>query len=191
MSRRRCTTPITLDTLAGYWLGELDAGAEAPVAEHLLGCEHCSAALQRLVDLGDGIRALTSRGLLRTVVSDDFVKRLADGGLRVREYAVARNGSVNCTVAPDDDVVISRLQAPLADVERLDLLVLDAAGGAAERLQDIPFDRATVEVVLAANVQQLRRLPRMVMRMRLVAVERGGQRVLGDYSFDHTPWPGN
>ncbi len=188
MSRRPCSTPLTLATLAEYWLGDLDEAGETPMAEHLLGCDRCSAALRNLVDLGAGIRALVGRGVLRTVVSEEFVARLVAGGLRLREYTVARNGSVLCTVAPDDDMVIARLQAPLDGVEQLDLLVFDPAGRETERLQDIPFSPAAAAVVLASNVEQLRQLPRTQMRMRLVAVEGGGQRLLGEYTFDHTPW---
>jgi len=188
VSRRGCTTPLAPATLAEYWLGDLDAASEAPIAEHLLGCDHCTAALQDLVDLGAGIRALVRRGVLRALVSEEFVARLAAGGLRVREYTVERNGGVLCTAAPDDDLVVARLQAPLDDVGRLDLLIFDAEGGVAERLQDIPFNPAAAQVLVAWNVEQLRQLPKTTMRTQLVAVERGGQRVLGDYTFNHTPW---
>jgi hypothetical protein len=191
MSRRPCATPLSLATLAEYWLGDLDETAEAPITEHLLGCDQCSAALQQLAQLGAGIRALVRRGSLQAVVDEAFLGRLAVAGLRVREYAVARNGSVFCTVRPDDDLLIARLEAPLAGVERLDLRMLDAADREMDRMQDIPFDRAATQVLLASNMEQLRQLPRSTIRMQLVAVEPGGPHVLGEYTFNHTPWTEN
>jgi hypothetical protein len=108
--------------------------------------------------------------------------------LRLREYRVPRDGSVHCTVAPDDDLLISRLQAPLAGVERLDLVTRE--GDATERLNDIPFSAAAGEVVLVPRVDRIRALRESTATMWLIAVEQGGERVLGEYRFFHTPWPG-
>jgi len=38
---------------------------------------------------------------------------LAERKVRLREYRVPRNGSVNCSVAPEDEMVIARLDVPL------------------------------------------------------------------------------
>jgi len=186
----RCASPIPLATLAEYWLGELDAAREAELDEHLLGCDYCSTELQRLADLGDGIRALVGSGAVRAVVTDEFVKRLAATGRTLREYRVARNGSVNCTLAPADDVLVARLQAPLAGLERLDLDLPGAAGNERVRLADIPFDPAAGEVIFAPDVPSIRALPATRYHVRLLAVAPEGERILGEYTFNHTPWPG-
>ena len=98
-------------------------------------------------------------GAVHAVVADAFVKRLAAQGLRLREYRVPHNGSVYCTVAPDDDLLITRLDAPLAGVERLDVELLGVEGAGRERLRDVPFDAAAGEVVLAARMERMRALP--------------------------------
>ena len=36
---------------------------------------------------------------------------------------------MNCTVTPEDDLVVAYLHAPLRDVRRLDLLIHDATAG--------------------------------------------------------------
>jgi hypothetical protein len=190
VTRRECPAPIPLATLAEYWLGELDEVNEARVEEHLLGCGSCSDALQELADLGGGIRALVRDGAVGAVVTDAFVERLAAAGLRLREYRVPLNGSVNCTVAPDDDVMVTRLQAPLAGVEQVDLVMLDIPGQEHFRLRDIPFDPATGEVVLTPRIDSIRAAPVHTERMQLMAVTRDGERVIGEYTFNHTPWPG-
>lgn len=188
MKRPRCAMPIAAAELAEYWLGELDELGEARVDAHLLGCDHCTETLQGLIDLRAGIGTTGQHGVLRAVMADGLVEQLAAAGLRLREYRVVRNGSVTCTVAPDDDVVIARLEAPLGDVEQLDLLLFDVEGRGYERLQDIPFNPAAAHVSVAPNVDGLRKLPQSTARIQLLTVERGHERVVGDYTFVHRPW---
>jgi len=185
-----CASPIPLATLLEYWFGELDEGREAQLDEHLLGCGHCSASLQSLVDLAAAVRAAVRAGAVHTVVTDAFVQRLAAQGLRLREYRVPHNGSVHCTVAPDDDLLISRLAAPLAGVERLDVEQLDGEGTAFERLRDVPFDATAGEVVLTYRMERLRALPASTLKTRLLAMTPSGERLVGEYAFHHAPYPG-
>ncbi len=183
-----CTEPIAAATLIDYWLGELDPQREEGVERHLLGCASCSGELQQWIGLGDALRALARRGAVAAIVSGEFVARIAQRGLRLREYRVPRNGSVHCTVAPDDDVMISRLAAPLEGIARLDLLVQDEGDPAPTRLQDIPFRAAAGEVVVVPPIERIRALPQSTSRMQLVTVDDGRERVLGDYTFIHRPW---
>jgi hypothetical protein len=183
-----CASPISVATLLEYWLGELDEAREGQLDEHLLGCGHCSANLQSLVDIAGGVRAAVRAGAVRTVITDEFVQRLVARGLRLREYRVPHNGSVYCTVAPHDDLLISRLDAPLAGVERLDVELTGGEAHHVERLRDIPFDAAAGEVVIAQQMDRIRALPASTARVRLLAVEAGGERVVGEYLFNHTPW---
>jgi hypothetical protein len=185
-----CLSPVPLAALVEYWLGELDSARETDIDEHLFGCGHCSAALQSLVDLGDATRALVRAGAVRAVVTDAFVQRLAAAGVKLREYRVAQNGSVNCTVAPQDEVMIARLQAPLAGIERLDMDLLGFEDKVRERLTDIPFDPAIGEVIFTPQIAGIRALPASTSRVRLLAVAAGGERLVGEYTFNHTPWPG-
>jgi hypothetical protein len=187
MSVVPCTAPTPVATLIGYWLGELDGAREAELEEHLLGCEVCSAQLRHLVRLGEGIKHATRAGSVHAVLPAAFIQRLQASGLRVREYRLQPGGSVNCTVAPDDDLVIAHLHAQLSDVQRLDLLVDDVTSGARWRAEDVAFDPAAEEVVLASNMAELRRLPVTTQRVRLVAVERATERVIADYTFNHSP----
>ena len=188
MSHRDCSAPIPPDTLLAYWLGELDESAEAQLDEHLLGCSTCAADLQALVELAEGIRLLARRGALHGVFTDALTKRMAEAGLRVREYKVPRNGSVHCTIAPDDDVVVARLEAPLADVRQVDLLVFLADGSRHERLEHVTFNASESAVVVVPGTELLRALPVSTMRMQLIAVEHGADRLIGEYTFHHTPW---
>lgn len=189
MTQPGCASPVPLATLLEYWLGELDEAREDQLDEHLLGCGHCSANLQRLVDLAGGVHAAVRTGAVGAVLTDTFVKRLAAQGLRLREYRVPHNGSVNCTVAPEDDLLIARLDAPLAGVERLDVERVGGGGERLEYLRDVPFDAAAGEVILSERMERLRALPASTLRIRLLAVAPSGERLVGEYTFHHTPWP--
>lgn len=180
-----CPAPLDERTLLEYWLDELPDDAEAAVDEHLLGCGHCSARLADLVALAGGIREAFRGGDLQVFVSGAFVESLAAQGLRVREYRLPRNGSVNCTVTPEDDLVVSYLEAPLENVSRVDV-VIHPPGLPVEVQQDVPFDPARGEVVMSSNMAQLRAMPTHRLRLELVAVDEKGRRVLGEYTFNHT-----
>ena len=153
-------------------------------------CEACGQVLDGLVELGEGVRAAFRAGAVSAVTSDAFVRRLAGKGLRVREYRLAHNGSVNCTVAPEDELLVAHLEAPLQGIERLDArarLSFEPAGVQHE-LRDVPFDAEAGELVIAPDIAQLRALPASTAKMRLVAVDENTRRVIGEYSFVHTPW---
>jgi hypothetical protein len=102
---------------------------------------------------------------------------------------VAPGGGVQCTVGPEDDVVLTRLLADLRGVGRLDL-VLTIDDGVEHRLPDLPFDASAGEVLFAPSADVLRAQPAHVQRLRLLAIGPEGERLLGQYTFDHTPWPG-
>lgn len=182
-----CDAPVALDTLLQYWLDELGPAQSDSIDEHLLACAACSARLAELAALGQGVRGVFHAGRLHAVVTPAFVESLASSGLRLREYRVTHNGSVDCTVASQDDVVLSRLEAPLAGVSRLDIVSTRVSGGPEERVEDVPFDAASGEVVVIPRLAALRQAPAYRHRVRLIAVEPEGERVLGDYTFIHQP----
>ncbi|MCO6413906.1 MAG: zf-HC2 domain-containing protein [Thiogranum sp.] len=184
----KCESPLDRDTLLAYRLGELDADSEARVEEHYLGCAACSRRLEELAALAGEARAVTRMSGVNFVASDAFVRRLSKSGLQVREYSVPWNGSVNCTVAPGDDFVVARLEAPLAEVQRVDMVYLDSDGKPEMRQEDVPFVAASGGVLLSTRIDTVRALPKTTLRVRLLAVDDGAERTLGEYRFNHTPY---
>ncbi|HXR55673.1 MAG TPA: hypothetical protein VN858_02660 [Casimicrobiaceae bacterium] len=57
---------------------------------------------------------------------------------------------------------------------------------ATDAFRDVPFDAASGEVVVAAKLAAIRAMPSHRQRVRLVAVDEAGERVIGDYTFNHT-----
>ena len=177
---------LEFNALVDYWFGGLAPERERALEQHFFACAHCAGRLEELAALGAGIRAVFRAGALGTVVSRGFVEGLKREGLRLREYRVAPGASVDCTIAAADDFVISRLEAPLAGVERVDL-VWSSERGETHTFEDIPFDPAAGEVLFCPPAAKVKTLPAHTDRMRLLAVEAGGARTLGEYTFVHTP----
>jgi hypothetical protein len=184
-----CARPIADDALLDWWAGELAPPERRRLEEHLLSCAACSARAHAVSALAGGVRELVREGRLSVVVLPVVLERLRREGRNIREYRVAPGGGVHCTVGPEDDVVLSRLVADLGDVSRLDL-VSRVDEGPEQRLTDVPFDAAAGEILFAPPADVLRAQPAHVQRLRLLAVGPQGDRLLGEYTFDHRPWPG-
>jgi hypothetical protein len=123
-----------------------------------------------------------------TILTATAIDRLRQDGRTIREYRVAAGGGVNCTVAPEDDVLVARLELPPGGDASVDL-VSRMDDGEGERLSDLPLEPGASELILATPIDFIRSLPASVLVLRLVAVRPGGERVLGEYTFHHTPWP--
>ena len=184
MTRASCTT--SPQELLEYWLGELDSAHELRLDEHLLACSACSERLHTIVDLGAAIRGELLRGNFGFVLPAAFIRRIKEAGLSVREYNLEPGGSVNCTVTPDDDLVVAHLHAPLRDVRRLDLVIHDPTAGTL-RASDVAFDPEADSLTWVPSVSYLRTLGNSQPRVRLVAVEGVDERVIADYTFNHSP----
>lgn len=182
------TEHLSAATLLDYWLHDSDAATTDAVDEHLMACDECGRRLDEIAALGDAVRAAFRAGAVAAVASGSFVQQLAAEGLKLRVYRLALNGSVNCTVAPEDDLVVSCLQVPTSDVTRIDLLAESSTEpGVQHRVEDIPFDPQAGEVVVIENTARLRARPANTTQLTLLAMERSGPRELGRYTFHHRP----
>jgi len=182
-----CANPIDPNVLADYWLAELPEAEERALEEHLFSCEGCTQQLQSIVQLGQSIRTLAKQGNLPLIVTQDFLDRLTRQGFRTREYPVPAGGRVECTVTAQDDFLIGRMGADLRDVERLDLAMCEPSGEERLRLRDIPFRADSGEVILNYPVGPARQSGPDLLIMKLLAVSKETERLLGEYTFNHTP----
>ncbi|HVB33221.1 MAG TPA: hypothetical protein VNJ52_02425 [Patescibacteria group bacterium] len=189
-----CPNPIDAAALADYWAAALPAPEEEAVEEHLLGCDRCGARLREVIALAEGVRGLAREGSLRMVVSETFLKRAAQEGLRIREYAPPPGGSVECTVKAEDDFLIARLTANLTGAKRVDLRIYDERGAERQRLADIPLRAGASEIFYQESITFAKAAPTTQFIARLVAFDdAGGERLIGEYTFHHTrslPGPG-
>jgi hypothetical protein len=189
-----CANPIDAAVLADYWLGAQPGAEEEAIEEHLLGCDECGARLREVIALAEAVRDVAREGSLRMVVSDAFLKRAAEEGLRVRQYAPPAGGSVECTVTEEDDLLIGRLAANLSGAKRVDLSICDGRGVEQLRLPDIPVRPGANGVFYQESITFAKAMPTSKIIARLVALdEAGGEHLLGEYTFNHKrslPGPG-
>ena len=189
-----CSNPIDAALLADYWLGLLTDPEEAAVEEHLLSCDRCGKRLREVIALAEGVRNLAREGSLRMVVSEAFLKRAAEEGLRIREYAPPPGGGVQCTVTAKDDLLVGRLAADLSGAGRVDICLCDELGVEQLRLRDIPVQTDAGSVNFQESITFAKAAPTNKMIVRLVTYdETGVERLLGEYTFNHTrtlPGPG-
>jgi hypothetical protein len=189
-----CLKPIDAAVLADYWLAALAQPEEEAAEEHLFTCDECGARLREVIALAEGVRKIAREGSLRMVVSDAFLKCAAEEGLHVRQYALPAGGGVQCTVTAEDDLLIARLAANLTGAKRVDLCICDERGVEQLRLADIPVHSGASNVVYQESIAFAKAMPTSKMIARLVTFdEAGGERLLGEYTFNHTrslPGPG-
>jgi hypothetical protein len=178
---------VSLPDLLAYRLGEMDQAAEFRLEEHLFACGECSDRLARLEQLASAIGHELRQGHLGALLPATFVQRLKNDGVRVREYRMGPGGSINCTITPDDDLVVTHLHAQLANVHRLDVIIEEGEGGSRSRLEDVAFDPASDAVVLFPASAEVRKLGRATLRVELIAVGDDAERVLGRYTLNHSP----
>jgi len=182
-----CPNPIEAAILADYWLAALAKPDEDVVEEHLLCCDRCGARLLEVIALAGEVRKLAREGSLRMIVSDTFLKRAAEEGLRIREYAPASGGGVECTVTAEDDILIGRLAANFGGANRVDLCICDERGVEQLRLPDVPVRAGASSVALQESITFAKAAPTNKLIVRLVAFdEAGNERLLGEYTFNHT-----
>jgi hypothetical protein len=183
----KCLHPLDGTLIADYWLAALAKSEEEAVEQHLFACDECGARLREVIALAEGIRKLAREGSLQLVVSETFLKRAAEEGLRVRQYAPPAGGSVQCTVTAEDDLLIGRLAANLSGAKRVDLCICNKLGVEQRRLPDIPFQSGAGNVSWLPSMTWAKAAPSDTIIARLVTFdETGVERLLGEYTFHHT-----
>jgi len=177
----------TSDLLA-YWLGDLDEASADSVEEHLFRCDTCGARLRELIQVGGAVRKALLKGEFGTVVTPSFARRLQAAGVRIREYHLEPGGSVNCTITPEDDLVISHLRVAIDDARQIDLIFDLGDGSPEHRSRHVPFNASSGEVTVIPPVARVRTFGAARQRMRLMAVDKSSERLLGEYTFNHSPY---
>lgn len=176
------------EELVEYWLGEIDDARTQDIDMHLLACDACGAQLDEVVALAQGVREAFANGLVHSFISAAFIARLVESGMRVREYLIPHNGSVNCSVSPQDEVLVGRLVAPLEGVSRVDVAIRLSLKDGDEWFYDVPFDVTSGQVLIAPKISQVRKLPMHDVYIRLLAVDDTDSREIGHYTLHHSGW---
>lgn len=190
MSREAC--PLTFAELVDYRCGELRQGEEERLEEHLFACARCARRAALLTELGTALATLVRQGRLSSSASSAVVRRAEALGATLRSYAIAPGGSVACTAAPEDDFVVVRLALDADDAERVDVetsvTLLDSGAHSERVIEDVAVDRSAREVVYLFSAEYVRGLPASQWVMQARVRGPGGERRVGPYTMNHTPW---
>ena len=169
---------IPFERLAMLALGELPEEQRPEVEEHVLGCDQCASvleALPRVVRAGGG-RMLPGRTLVELLEREHLV---------TRTYRIDAGGEVACTVDAQDVYTAVHLGGvDTRGVKRIDWLY--DSPSAHYRVEDLPFQPGDRELVFVQPATYLRTLPSERKTIRLVAVDDAGERVLCEYTLNHT-----
>ncbi len=187
-----CPEPIALDQLIAYERGELDDATEQQVEAHFFGCDHCARRLDDLHRLQAGVVDLTRAGAISVGVTADVVARAEHDGIQIRRYHLNAGDSAPCTCAPADDYVAVYLTARIRDDETVDMdvdtLLMPTGDVQSGRREQLIVDRDNDAVIVLYAGDAIRSAPRSRWTMHLRARGSEGERVLGPYVLDHTPW---
>jgi hypothetical protein len=176
---------IAFERLAMLALGELPEAERTEVEEHVLGCDHCASVLEALLDLGDVLPRVVRSGGGRMLPGRALVERLDSEHLVTRRYRVDAGAEVACTVdARDVYTAIHLGGVDTRDVKRIDWLY--DSPSSSYRVEDIPFQPGDREIVFVQPATYVRTLPSERKTIRLVAVDDTGDRLLGEYTLNHT-----
>ena len=181
----RCRAPIGFADIVDYWAGDLTRAEEDRIEEHVFSCADCARDVATAEALARGVAAVVREGRLHSVVSDAILNRLAAEGVRVRMYTLEGAGVVPCAVWADDDVVVARIRADLAEVDSVTIVTRQASGEEISRLSDVAVRPGQREILNAFSAAHLRQLPATRVQMTVTTPIGSGERTIAEYTLEH------
>ena len=185
MTGTPCPAPIEFADVVDYWAGELTRVEEDRIEEHVFTCADCARELAAAEGLARGIAAVAREGRLDSVVTDAILNRLAADGARVRMYTLEEGRIVHCAVWADDDIVVTRIRADLADVDAVSIVTRQASGDEISRLSDVAVRPGQREILNAFSAARLRKLPPTRVHVSVTAPMGSGERTIAEYTLEH------
>lgn len=170
----------SLETIAGWWLGDLTEAEQGSFEAHYFGCQRCferAAWLQRVHEqLVNGLPPLLTaarRAALaaaRPTLPAIHVEPGQEGVLQLSQRAPIGLWVMHCE---------------LGGVSRLDIEARTVTGERMFAFSDVPFDAERGEVAMPCHVHYRAFEMDPLMCTRLVSHEAGGLRVLAEYRLNH------
>ena len=171
--------PATLETIAAWCLGELEATAAERFEEHYFSCDSCFERARRMQALIEQLRAS-----LPPILTADR-RRALEGSRPVQAVRVAAGTRAVLHMSAGAPLGIWVMQAALAEVTRVDFEARSREGALMFALSDVPFDVQRGEVVLACQLHYRALGLDQEMHVRLTGTSSSGRHAIGDYILDH------
>lgn len=171
---------IAFEQLVDYFAGDLDEASEGELEAHLFSCAACTSAAEAVHALGCDIARQ-----IPPVITAAHLSRLRDAGSSIRETPVAPGADVHVYFTPDLDLMIHTLHADFRGVHRVDMEVFVPGAEPIQTFEAVPFDAAAGAVHVACQRHYKDMGYPDDMRFRLLTLEGGMRRVLGEYNIRH------
>jgi len=141
------TEHLSRDRLADYLAGLLDESENDELEAHLFSCPSCALESERLFALAAAIREAVP-----PVLTAERFETLSREG-RIAEVNRMSPGQIaEVRFPPPDKVLVHRLGgSDLSRAGRVDVDLCDLRGDSLLRMEDVPFDAARGEVLLACQ----------------------------------------
>lgn len=141
------TEHLTSDRLADYLAGLLGEVGEEDLEAHLFSCNACALEAEKLF----GLAAALHRAVPPVLEIERFEELGREG--RIAEVKpVSPGGTVEVRFPPEEKLLVLRLRgSDLSRASRVDVDLLDVDGGVVTRFDDVPFDAAGGEVLIACQ----------------------------------------
>ncbi len=142
-----CSHGVTAENWIDFFAGDLDENASERLDELLFECPDCAAEAERWGAVIGGVELA-----IPPVISTDTLRALQDRGELMNENAMQPGEHRQAEFPDGGRLLIHRLQGlDLAHTDRVDLALSTPAGAPLVRFEDVPFDRATGEVLVACQ----------------------------------------
>ncbi|HXI57165.1 MAG TPA: zf-HC2 domain-containing protein [Polyangia bacterium] len=142
-----CARPISSEELVRYWAGDLDPQQTDRLDEHLMGCEICSRASERIAAVSEGVRAM-----IPVFVTRQRVAGLRARGLRIVENPVVAQQRKTAVFPLGADLLLHRLSVDLSRATAVEVKVRDESSGEVLIVDPrVPFDPTAGEILVACQ----------------------------------------
>lgn len=169
-----------LETVVAWALDELARPAAEPFEEHYFECDRCFQRAQHVHRLVAELDA-SLPPLLTKKRREDLTRTEP----KLRAVSVKPGEHATLHLGGGSQYGLWVMQAPVANATRVDCEARDAHGELIFAHQDVPFDAARGEVVLACQTHY-RALPVTTeFQVRLSATDRTGVQQVTEYFLDH------
>jgi hypothetical protein len=170
----------TFDTIARWWLGDLDDAAAAACEEHLFACDACANESERIGDVVRGLRAW-----IPPVISHAQRDRFEAEGKRIRLNPVEAGVDSRARFDRELDLLVHVLRGDLSRADSVDVEIGWPAVHHSLLFEHVPFDRDAGEVLIACQ-KHFRESPMPGdPRFTVFATENGVRRRVGEYFIEH------
>ena len=179
-----CAAPIADERLIDYWAHDLPDADVSAVEEHLFSCADCSARLEAVASVAGGVAALARQGRISGIISRALLNRLQRDGVRIRQYTLDPGETVPCAAFPEDDVVVTAMNADLTGRRTVSLTVTGHGGMPLGTLDDVPVSASSGGVLWANPGALVRSMPSQQLHLTLRSAD--GAQVIAEYVLDHS-----